>query len=485
MAVDEGPARTVLSAEPANPFDFFAYVSADRPGAFTEDVLQVPVRDDRARVTVRAWDDDPDWAERTAGLMTDGLPILERLIGVDYPLAGSLFVEEAAISRLGEYAGIYDPNAAVIRVRYDADAFVTLHEAAHLWFNDRLLNGRWIGEAWAEFYAIAAGEEMGADGFRWELTRDLLDARNPLNDWGEVGREDLAIEDFAYAATYEVAGRIANRTDLDGLRQVWAAASSREHAYLLPDGSADPARVTLGQPGWQRLLDLLEERTDGRYDDLWAEWIVNEEQQAQLAARASARSLYHDVLEQTDDWLLPPIIRRDMGDWAFDDARAGLRQAERILGDRGRIARLASALGLTPSDRLRAAFEGSEDLESAANLAQVELDALDDLAAAEERLERAPSIVERIGLVGSDPTLALVAARDEYEAGRLGGTRRGAAQAIALRVAAEEEGRSRVLLAASGVLGLDGLVLAGISAARLARQRRLDHLRRRAGGLVA
>jgi hypothetical protein len=36
-------------------------------------------------------------------------------------------------------------------------------------------------------------------------------------------------------------------------------------------------------------------------------------------------------------------------------------------------------------------------------------------------------------------------------------------------------------VAASGVLALDGLLLTGISAVRLARRRRLDHLRRRAG----
>jgi hypothetical protein len=485
MSIDEGASRTLLRAEPPDPFAFFAYVSADRPGAFAEQDLEVPLRDDTARVTVRAWEDDPAWARRTVDLLQEGLPVLEALIGVDYPHAGRLFVEEAAISRLGEYAGIFDPNAALIRVRYDADAFVTLHEAAHLWFNSRLLDGRWIGEAWAEFYSIEAGEQLGEEGFRWELTGQMRRSRIPLNDWGAVGREDLAVEDFAYAASYVVAGRIAERTDLDGLRRVWQAAAAREHAYLLPDGSPDPGRARLGQPGWQRLLDLLEERTDERFDDLWAEWIVNADEQPMLAERASVRSAYRDVLEQADEWLLPPVIRLDLGDWAFDRARDGLEQAEGILGDRDRIARLAAELQLTGSDRLQRAFEGEGGLDAAANLAEVEIAALTDLAAATERLERDPSLVERIGLIGTDPGIALATARDAYEAGELGGARRGAAEAIAARDAADEEGESRVLLAGSGILAFDGLVLAGVSAWRLAGERRLARLRRRAGGFAA
>jgi hypothetical protein len=481
MSIDEGAAGTLLSAEPDDPFSFFAYVSADRPGAFAEDVHEVPLRDDTARVTIRAWEDDPAWARRTARLLRDGLPVLEELIGVDYPHAGTLFVEEAAISRLGEYAGIYDPNAALISVRYDADAFVTLHEAAHLWFNGRLLDGRWIGEAWAEFYSIEAGEQLGEEGFRWQLTGEMRRSRIPLNDWGAVGREDLAVEDYAYAASYVVAERIADRTDLDGLRRVWQAAAARELAYLLPDGSPDVGRARLGQPGWQRLLDLLEERTGERFDDLWAEWIVNEEQQPMLAERASVRSVYRDVLEQAADWALPPIIRLDLGDWAFDRARDGLEQAEDILHDRDRITALAAALDLTGSDRLRLAFQGDDGLDAAANLAEVEIAALTDLAAATERLAREPSLVEQIGLIGADPGVALAAARDDYEAGQLGGARRGAAAAIAARDAAEDEGESRVLLAAGGVLTLDGLLLATISAWRLAGERRLARLRRRAG----
>ena len=147
-------------------------------------------------------------------LLRRGLPALQALIGVDYPVSGRLSVEEAATSRLGEYAGIYNRVTGVIRVRYDADGFVTLHEAAHLWFNGDFFEDRWIGEAWAEFYGVTAGRRIGASGATFDLTDELLGLRIPLNDWGAIGVESLQVEDFAYAATYSLARRIADRTDL-------------------------------------------------------------------------------------------------------------------------------------------------------------------------------------------------------------------------------------------------------------------------------
>jgi hypothetical protein len=464
------PAGTVLRARPADPFGFFAYVSADLPGAYFDRSIRVPLQKARARIVVRAWDDDPQWSSRTANLLRDGLPELEALIGVPYPHIGTLEVEEAAISRLGEYAGLYDPSDALIRIRYDADAFVTLHEAAHLWFNNRLMDDRWIGEAFAELYSIEAGERIGADGFRWQLTPDLRRSKIPLNDWGAVGREDLRVEDFAYAASYEVATLIADRAGMERLRGVWDAAFRREPAYLPADGSGADARSTVGQPGWQRLLDLLEERTGESFDDLWARWIVNGEQQRQLAARASARSLYQEVIDAASDWQLPEIIRADLGDWRFAEAREGLQLAQRVLRERERILGAAGIHGLAPSDRLQRAFEGEQDLSAALTLAGLELDAIAAIGDASTRLSGDPSVLETIGLIGSQPGQALDEAREAYEAGALGDAKRGADRAVAERAEAADAGRVRVTLAGAGVLALDGLALAAISVRRSRRR---------------
>ncbi len=43
-----------------DPLAFFAYVSAERPGAFANRTMNLDVHGTRAQLLIRAWDDDPD-----------------------------------------------------------------------------------------------------------------------------------------------------------------------------------------------------------------------------------------------------------------------------------------------------------------------------------------------------------------------------------------------------------------------------------------
>ena len=43
-----------------NPFDFFAYLSADREGAFSDTLITIQVGGTTAPVKVRSWQDDPE-----------------------------------------------------------------------------------------------------------------------------------------------------------------------------------------------------------------------------------------------------------------------------------------------------------------------------------------------------------------------------------------------------------------------------------------
>ncbi|HYM52574.1 MAG TPA: hypothetical protein VEW45_03710, partial [Candidatus Dormibacteraeota bacterium] len=461
---------TVLSAQPGDPFAFFAYISADRPGAFVGTRLSVAVGGQTAMLLIRAWEDDPDWGERTAELMTDGLPALQSLIGLDYPVVGQLSVSEAATSRLGEYAGIFNPTTNSIQVRYDADAFVALHEAAHIWFNGDLFRDRWINEAWAEYYAITAGEEIGVSGFTYELDDELLNARIPLNDWGGVGVESLEVEDFAYAASYELAGMIADRTDLDGLHAVWQAADTRQAPYQPLHATRPTIAVAATQPDWQRLLDLLEERTDASYADLWATWVVNDDELPLLEERASARQRYRDTVDDAGAWDLPESIRSKMGYWAFDLAVGEMDAAAEVLAQRSRIERGADALDLMPPTALQSAFEGRDGMETAAREAAQELEALDAIALTAAQLDDEPSPLEMVGLLGSDLAAGLAAARDSFESGDAEAAEAGARAATVARDAADNVGRERVVLGGAALLGINGLALAAASVRRRWRQ---------------
>jgi hypothetical protein len=493
VTVEAGPMNetrtdtgTVLSAiDLADPFAFFAYVSADRPGAFVETRASVDIgRGGTASVVVRAWEDDPAWGARTTDLLTRGIPALAELIGLPYPVTGRLRVEEAATSRLGEYAGTYNDVTELITVRYDADAIVSLHEAAHIWFNEDLLRGRWIGEAWAEWYAVQAADAIDESGETYQLTDAQREHRIPLNDWGAFGVEDLGVEDYAYAATYAVANLIAGQTDVDGLRRVWRAAEDNEMSYQ-PAGADGGTRPETGidasQPDWQRFLDLLDERTDGTYDDIWRDWIVNDSEAPLLDRRATTRAAYAATVSRAADWELPRDLRVALGAWRFDDVEADLATASEVLDQRTQIAERAAALDLEPSDALERAFEGGAGLDAAQAAGTAELATLDAVARADAQLADAPSALETVGLIGSDPAARVTGARSAYEAGDLEAADTALADAARQRSEADAAGRWRVGIAGGAVLGLDLLAMAAVAARR--RSRRRARARARAGAL--
>ena len=72
-------------------------------------------------VTIRAWPDDPAWAERTGALVEQSVPILSESIGLPW-VAGRPFVVAEAVSQTGSaYAGRYDPEDATVEIAYYAD----------------------------------------------------------------------------------------------------------------------------------------------------------------------------------------------------------------------------------------------------------------------------------------------------------------------------------------------------------------------------
>ena len=452
----------LATASLPDPFAFFAYLSADRPGAFDDTLLTVPVGETSASLKVRAWQDDPEWGTTMSALMTDGLPALQELIGLPYPNPGTLTVEEAATSRLGEYAGVYNNLTGIIRVRYDADAYVGLHEAAHIWFNGDLFRDRWIGEAYAEFYGVQAAQAIGASGDAFDLTDELLANKIPLNDWGEIGAVEIGVEEYAYAATYHLALLIFERTDLAGLRAVWLGAHNSEMAYQPANGDGDPEKgVDFSLEGWQQLLDLLDARAGAAFDDLWSDWVVNPDEQRQMEDRAVARGQYFAVVEDAGAWNLPKDLRYAMGSWKFDEAQTAMTSASEVLDARDQIEADASDLELASPAHLQELFERDGGLKAAKAEAELQIEALADIAATTDRLAEKESLLESIGLLGADPAAELASARDEFEADELHDASSDAERALAERAGAAEAGQTRVLVAGGGVLLLSGATFAG------------------------
>jgi len=401
----------------SNPLSFFAYLVADRPGAYTSTARKAIVEGDPVALTMQSWPDDKAWSKRVGDLMAKALPVLGDRVGLAWPQAPTLTVREAVSHSTGGYAGLFDPAKGLVEIAYYADPFVVLHESAHGWFNGSLLADRWANEGFASYYALQAAAALKVKATGDVLTTKLKAARIPLNAWGPIGRDTGATEDYAYAASLALAKAIGERATPDVLQAVWADAAGHVGAYQPPSGGT-PETVE-GAPDWRGLLDLLETESGNAFDDLWRTWVARDEDLPLLDARAAARARYDQVVGDAGDWTLPRPIRDAMRAWRFDDATGMLDEASTILARRATIETNAAAVGLTPSPALESAFEGDDGFADAV----AEADAEDiAIAAYRDAVATRPATADPIttlGLWGVDPEADVTSARAAFEAGDL------------------------------------------------------------------
>ena len=450
----------------AKPLAFVADVVADRPADYVETTMTVPLTAGPAEVLLRAWPDDSEWRDRIGGLVARALPILEREIGVPWPVDGPLAVHEALVRGSGVYAGLFDPADRRIEIAYAAPDGIVLHELAHAWFNGRLVADRWAAEAFASYYAEIAAAELGIEAATPTPPADPAAAAIPLNAWGPSGSQSAESEAYAYAASLDLARAIAQRAGPEALRGAWSKAAGGIAAYQPEPGATEAAE---GPPDWRGLLDLLEEAAGKDLVDLWRTSVARSEDLPALADRAVARARFARSVELAGEWRLPPTIRSAMRAWRFDLAREMLGAADAVQAQRALLETAAAAAGATLPDTLRTGFEGASGLAAAAAEATAELATVDAIAAAQAARptssEFAEQAVVAIGLVASTPEedlgRALVALKD----GDLETAYTAAQAARAAWASAFEHGRSRIV---SLVLLLAAFVLL----AGLVRQRR-------------
>jgi hypothetical protein len=445
---------------------FFAYVVADKPGAYAESALTVDVGGSPAVLQVRAWPDDPDWATRVGGLFERGLPVLSSQIGLPWPRTAPLVVQEAVSRTSGGYAGLFDAATGKVEVAYYAGSLVVLHEAAHAWFNGQLLADRWANEAFASWYALSAAaalnEKVTADGLTDALKANAI----PLNAWGAVGETPADSENYAYAASLELARRIAERAGDAGLQAVWAAAAAGEAAYQPPNGALERVETP---PDWRGLLDLLERAAGATYEDLWHDLVIRPEDVPLLEARTGARIEYAAVVTAAGDWQLPRSVRDAMRTWQFQAATDQLQAARSVLEQRARIGQDSAALQLSPPVTLRTLFEQSGNLEAALREAAAERTAISAVAAAVASRPAQPDVVQTVGLVGATPDVDLEAARTAFAGGRLAESEAAAGRARVAWLSAAEFGRTRITSAILLLLAI--LIALGIAIGRQRRRR--------------
>ena len=455
------------------PTEWYRVVVADRPTALTDLRIEPGGRP----IVVKAWPEDTVWRDRVAEVLDDGLPVLEELVGLKWPVNGELSVSEIHTPLLHGYAGFYDENTDDITMSEDLDEHTILHEASHAWFNGDLIRDRWIDEGLAEYYAQRTRERLGiaSDADPTVVERTATGAF-PLNDWPDPSRIDDTEEDareaFGYGASYTVVRSIARDIGDDGMRAVLVAADAGHSAYA-GDGAPD---VTGAQSDWRRFLDLVEEvgGTDTA-DDLFRQWVVPANEHGLLDRREMARDAYADLDAAGGAWAVPTGIRANMNLWRFDQATDIIEAAEPVLDLRDDLAAATADLGLsTPSD-VEPPFEAATDaahLAAVGDTIEARLDAAGEVAEARDALAAGRSPVAELGLVGETPGGGYEAARASLASGDVAGATAGAAATMALLAGAESVGTTRAL-----VIGLvaAALLVALVVLAVVLRRRRRRH----------
>ena len=467
----------------ASPLEFVADIVADRPSDLSETAVEVPLRNGPAAIVLRAWPDDPAWRDRVASLLERALPILEREIGLAWPVDGPLAVQEGLVRTTGGYAGLYAPQDRRIEIAYTASDGVILHELAHAWFNGSLVADRWAAEGFASYYAELAAAELEIDADAPAPAPDPDAGSIPLNDWGPSESETVETETYAYAASLGLAEAIAARAGEEPLRAIWGMADAGIGAYqattaeqqaggpaAADDAAPEPAE---GPPDWRGLLDLLEDTTGKDFGDLWREMVARPTDIAALDARLAARDAYRHSVTIAGEWRLPPATRAAMRAWQFETAEGILKAADAVIAERDALEAQAANAGLTLPDRLRVAFEGGVGVDAAAAEAKAEQAVVAAIVRARATQPKDPGVGERwiveVGLLGATPAVDVERAVAALAAGDIEAAYASALQAEAAWAGAPRVGRSRIVSAVLLLVAV--LLLAGLIRGRQLRRR--------------
>jgi hypothetical protein len=137
-----------------------------------------------------------------------------------------------------------------------------------------------------------------------------------------------------------------------------------------------------------------------------------------LTGRSAARATYHALVKRAGSWTMPLAVRQPMSSWDFTSATAAMTTVDEILTTRDQIEATVGGLSLDDT-AVRRDFEDAEtndDLESVLDTLKKEASAADVVARAVDAHDGARSMLESVGLIGTDVDTKLKAAQDDLAA---------------------------------------------------------------------
>ena len=466
-----------VSGPIADPTTWLALVTAVSEAGYASFAAAVPLGGGTADLQVRSFSDDEAWGERTLALLERALPVLEEEIGLPYPGVGELVVTQASglnMTGIGEPRSVAAPE---ILVAFDQPPFTVLHQVAHVWLSEDLVESRWIREGLASEVAerVAQRVELQAPYDPSEVAEREAESAFPLDAWSaDAGAGGEA---YGYAVSWSVAAEIRARVGEEAMRTVLMRVSASVGPYQPADIVSEPPAENGAKPTvpltTRSFLDQLETVSGEDMTDTFRARVLSETDVALLDARAEARAAFEGLVAASEGWGAPDPVAGAMTAWSFEDAMVQIGSARDWLSQREDLLVQLGRAGLSAPDRLQQAYrahgggaDAQNELTGQRELAQSYIDTAEGVNA-----ER--SFVERVGLLaGADPAQQLRLANGRFADGDLTGSLDALRETQQLLASAEPAGIARL---ASAVL----IVIVLLAAAVLLFRRRGSYTARR------
>lgn len=458
---------TVLAARAiAQPDSWAVDITADRTAALDTTRLTAAAGQS---VVVRSWPGDTVWATKVHDLLQAGLPRLDALVRLPWPVTGDLVVTEVATPLLEGYSGIYHAATDTISISEDLDDLTIVHEASHAWFNPALFSDRWITEGLADEYGSLVLDELALTHESPTRPTPSDPGRVALASWAFPGAITTTTTDeretYGYDASWWVSQQLLADIGPAKMADVFAAAAYHRIAYL----GSGAAETTSGPNDWRRYLDLLDEVGGATAADaLFRAYVADGPDTAELDARTAARGDYAALGRASKGWPVPLNIRTAMSSWSFAPAERLMAAAGTVTREAASVAAAASRLGVKAPADLEAAYEAATtDFGAPTALADRELAALEVMSAAKAAYDAPRDVVATIGMNAGSAAADWSTAGTEFADGDLVGATEAAQRLAADLRGAPGLGRSRLL--AGTLLLILGIALAAILMRRRGR----------------
>ncbi len=418
---DSGGKQVFSSGVQSRPRSFQSCIEARNPASVTHSAFTSAGQ----AFDLQGWPDDPAWGTSIRGQITVDMQGLEDLTGLKMP-GGTIAVAEIGSGQLNDQGLTFQASPLTVGIPESVPSNLVAHALSHVWFNKSLFKDVWVSEGLAGYAEKAAGAGLytpcGQPGGYPGAGSPDLGNWMVLNNTSPTLATDENVATWQRNAACYFFTTLADAMGPADFKAVVMAAAAGEMAYV----GATPGEKMVGAElpvTAERMLDLLDERgmvaaglTDlDRAQKLLANYGVLTEDD--LAARSAARATYHSLATSAGKWKMPLAIRGPMSNWDFDAARTAMATAGEIVDVRDAIEQQLAGFSLDGTD-IQKRFESAatqEDLDSLLSLIKQESGAAASVDRATKLDNGGRSILQTIGLIGTDVETPLEQARADLQ----------------------------------------------------------------------